>query len=216
MNNLFKGIVFLFWLAIIVIFFKYQLYVDGVGKITGFLEAYPKYSALLFLIIASFRIFTFVPCTVFIIVAGILFDPVKAFILVTIANLLSEILLFLFVKATIGMGYQENIINKYPKIYSLIQNNSVKILALGVSSPVVPSDVVCFFSALTGMSFSKYALTIFIADTPVILLYTFLGISMKYSLYVFIATLIILISISYINYKRWNSKVNLTKDVGGR
>lgn len=173
MNNLFKVIVFLFWMAIIAVFFKYQLYIDGVGKITGFLESYPKYSALLFLIIASFRIFTFVPCTVFIIVSGILFDPVKAFILVTIANLLSEILLFLFVKVTIGMGYQENIINKYPKIYSLIQNNSVKILALGVSSPVVPSDVVCFFSALTGMSFSKYALTIFIADTPVILLYTF-------------------------------------------
>ncbi|AGX42633.1 TVP38/TMEM64 family protein [Clostridium saccharobutylicum] len=216
MNNLFKVIVFLFWMAIIAVFFKYQLYIDGVGKITGFLESYPKYSALLFLIIASFRIFTFVPCTVFIIVSGILFDPVKAFILVTIANLLSEILLFLFVKVTIGMGYQENIINKYPKIYSLIQNNSVKILALGVSSPVVPSDVVCFFSALTGMSFSKYALTIFIADTPVILLYTFLGISTKYSVYVFIATLIIIILVSYINYRRWNSKINLNKDVEGR
>ncbi|OOM13930.1 TVP38/TMEM64 family protein [Clostridium saccharobutylicum] len=216
MNNLFKVIVFLFWMAIIAVFFKYQLYIDGVGKITGFLESYPKYSALLFLIIASFRIFTFVPCTVFIIVSGILFDPVKAFILVTIANLLSEILLFLFVKVTIGMGYQENIINKYPKIYSLIQNNSVKILALGVSSPVVPSDVVCFFSALAGMSFGKYALTIFIADTPVILLYTFLGISTKYSVYVFIATLIIIILVSYINYRRWNSKINLTKDVEGR
>lgn len=216
MNKLFKSIAFLFWIIILFIFFKYQLYIDGTSKITGFLQAYPKYSALLFLIIASFRIFTFVPCTVFIIVSGILFDPVKAFILVTIANLLSEILLFLFVKATIGMGYQEKIINKYPKIYSLIQNNSVKILALGVSSPVVPSDIVCFFSALTGMSFSKYALTIFIADTPVILLYTFLGISTKYSVYVFIATLIIVILVSYINYRRWNSKINLTKDVGGR
>lgn len=216
MNKLFKSIAFLFWIVILFIFFKYQLYIDGTSKITGFLQAYPKYSALLFLIIASFRIFTFVPCTVFIIVSGILFDPVKAFILVTIANLLSEILLFLFVKATIGMGYQEKTINKYPKIYSLIQNNSVKILALGVSSPVVPSDIVCFFSTLTGIPFSKYALTIFIADTPVILLYTFLGISTKYSVYVFVATLIIIILVSYINYRRWNSKINLTKDVGGR
>ena len=209
MNKLFRGMAFLFWIAILFVFIKYQLYIDGAAKITGFLEACPKYSTLLFLIIASFRIFTFVPCTVFIIVAGILFDPVKAFVLVTIANLLSEILLFLFVKATIGMGYQEKIINKYPKIYSLIQNNNVKILALGVSSPVVPSDIVCFFSTLTGMPFSKYALTIFIADTPVILLYTFLGISMKYSLYVFIATLIIVILVSYINYRRWNSKVDI-------
>ena len=209
MNKLFKGMAFLFWIAILFVFIKYQLYIDGAAKITGFLEACPKYSTLLFLIIASFRIFTFVPCTLFIISAGILFDPVKAFVLVTIANLLSEILLFLFVKATIGMGYQEKIINKYPKIYSLIQNNNVKILALGVSSPVVPSDIVCFFSTLTGMPFSKYALTIFIADTPVILLYTFLGISMKYSLYVFIATLIIVILVSYINYRRWNSKVDI-------
>ncbi|MBL4934565.1 VTT domain-containing protein [Clostridium sp. YIM B02515] len=209
MNKLFKGIVFLFWLAILFVFFKYQLYSNGIVKITGFLQIYPKYSTLLFLTIASFRIFTLVPCTVFIIIAGILFNPVKAFILVTIANLLSEVLLFFFVKATIGMGYQEKIINKYPKVYNLIQRNNVKILALGVSSPVVPSDIVCFFSVLTGIPLNKYALTIFIADTPIILLYTFLGISMKYSLYVFIITLIIIVSISYMNYKKWNSQINL-------
>jgi uncharacterized membrane protein YdjX (TVP38/TMEM64 family) len=209
MNKLLKVMSFLFWIVILLVFFKYELYIDGAGKITRFLQIYPKYSVLLFLIIASFRIFTFIPCTVFIITAGILFDPVKAFVLVTIANLLSEIFLFIFVKFTIGMGYQEKIINKYPKIYSIIENNNVKILALGVSSPVVPSDIVCFFSILTGMPFERYVLTIFIADTPIILLYTFLGISMKYSIYVFIATFIIVISVSYINYKRWNSKVNI-------
>ncbi|EHJ01221.1 SNARE associated protein [Clostridium sp. DL-VIII] len=101
MNKLFKGFAFLFWIAILVVFFKYQLYIDGAGKITGFLQAYPNYSTLSFLIIASFRIFTLIPCTAFIISAGMLFNPVKAFILVTIANLLSEIFLFLFVKATI-------------------------------------------------------------------------------------------------------------------
>lgn len=207
MNKLLKGMAIIFWMAIVFVFIKYQLYIDGAAKITGFLKLYPEYSTLLFLIIASFRIFTFIPCTAFIVSAGLLFDPVKAFVLVTIANLLSEILLFIFVKATIGMGYQEKVINKYPKIYSLIQNNNIKILALGVSSPVVPSDIVCFFSTLTGMSFGKYALTIFLADTPVILLYTFLGISMKYSLYVFIATFIIVILVSYINYKRWNRSV---------
>ncbi|MDR3594302.1 VTT domain-containing protein [Clostridium sp.] len=209
MNKLFKGIVFLFWIVILFIFLKYQLYIDSVGKITGFLQAYPNYSTLLFLIIASFRIFTLVPCTVFIIIAGILFNPVKAFVLITIANLLSEVLLFLFVRVTIGMRYQEKVINKYPKIYRLIQDNNVKVLALGVSSPVVPSDIVCFFSTLTGIPFSKYVFTIFIADTPIILLYTFLGISIKYSLYVFIVTFIIIISVSYMKYKNWNSQADL-------
>ena len=208
MNKLFKAIVFLFWIAIIFVFFKYQLYIDGTDKITGFLHAYPKYSTLLFLIIASFRIFTLIPCTVFIIIAGILFDPVKAIILVTISNLLSEVLLFFFVKTTIGMAYQEKIVNKYPKIYLLIHDNNVKILALGVSCPVIPSDIVCFFSTLTGIPFIKYVLTIFLADTPIILLYTFLGISMKYSLFVFIITLIIIISVSYMNYRKWNSQVD--------
>lgn len=209
MNKLFKGIVILFWIVILFIFFKYQLYINGVDKITGFLQAYPRYSTLLFLIFASFRILTLIPCTVFIIVAGLLFNPIKAFILVTISNLLSEVLVFLFVKATMSRGYQQKIINKYPKIYNLIQRNNIKILALGVSSPVVPSDIVCLFSALTGVPFGKYVLTIFLADTPIILLYTFLGISMKYSLYVFIATLIIIISVSYMNYKKWNTQVNL-------
>lgn len=209
MNKLLKGFAFLFWIAILAVFFRYQLYIDGAGKITRFLKAYPNYSTLLFLMIASFRVFTLIPCTVFIISAGMMFHPVKAFILVTIANLLSEILLFLFVKATIGMGYQEKVIKKYPKLYSLIQNNNVKILALGVSSPVLPSDVVCFFSTLTGMPFRKYALTVLIANIPLILLYTFLGISMNYSLSVFIATLVIIILISILNYKRWNGKVEL-------
>lgn len=209
MNKLFKAIVFLFWIAILFVVFKYQLYIDGTDKITGFLHVYPKYSTFIFLIIASFRVFTLIPCTVFIIISGALFAPVKAIFLVTIANLLSEVLLFFFVKATIGMGYQEKIVNKYPKIYRIIQDNNVKILALGVSCPVIPTDIVCFFYALTGMPFSKYILTIFVADTPIILLYSFLGISMRYSLSVFIVTLIIIISVSYANYRKWNSQVDI-------
>lgn len=141
-------------------------------------------------------------------IAGMLFSPLEAFILTTISNLLSEILLFLFTKLTFGMNYQNKIIDKYPKIYNVIEKNNVQILALGVSSPVVPSDVVCFFSVLTGISFNKNVLTVFLADTPVILLYTFLGISMKYSVYVFLVTLVGIILFSYFNFKKWNNQIN--------
>lgn len=208
MNRVFKSIIFLFWVSIILIFFKYQLYNDGIHKITKFLNTYPRYSALLFLIIASLRIFTFVPCTVFIIIAGILFSPLETVILTTISNLLSEILLFFFAKLTFSINYQNKIIDKYPKLYNVIEKNNVQILALGVSSPVVPSDVVCFFSVLTGISFNKYILTIFLADTPIILLYTFLGISIKYSIYVFIVIIIVIVIVSYFNYKKWNNQIN--------
>lgn len=208
MNRLFKSIIFLFWLWIMFIFFKYQLYNDGVHKIAKFLNTYPHYSALLFLMIASLRIFTLVPCTVFIIVAGMLFSPLETVILTTVSNLLSEILLFSFTKLTFGMNYQNKIIDKYPKLYNVIEKNNVQILALGVSSPVVPSDVVCFFSVLTGISFNKYILTIFLADTPIILLYTFLGISIKYSIYVFILVLMFIVTISYFNYRKWSNQTN--------
>ncbi|MBZ9626302.1 VTT domain-containing protein [Clostridium sp. FP2] len=208
MTKLFKSIIFLFWISIVFIFLKYQLYNDGVFKTTNFLNAYPKYSALLFLIIASLRIFTLVPCTVFIVIAAMLFSPLEAFILTTIANLLSESLLFLFTKLTFGMNYQNKIIDKYPKIYNMIKKNNVQILALGVSSPLVPSDAVCFFSVLSGISFNKYFLTVFIADTPVILLYTFLGISTDYSIYVFLATLVVIILVSYFNFKKWNNQID--------
>ncbi|MCB2300067.1 VTT domain-containing protein [Clostridium tagluense] len=208
MTKLFKIIIFLFWISIVFIFLKYQLYNDGVFKTTNFLNAYPKYSALLFLIIASLRIFTLVPCTVFIVIAAMLFSPLEAFILTTIANLLSESLLFLFTKLTFGMNYQNKIIDKYPKIYNMIKKNNVQILALGVSSPLVPSDAVCFFSVLSGISFNKYFLTVFIADTPVILLYTFLGISTDYSIYVFLATLVVIILVSYFNFKKWNNQID--------
>ena len=208
MNKLFKSIIFLFWVSILFIFFKYQLYNDGIYKIINFLKIYPQYSTLLFLIIASLRTITLIPCTIFIIIGGMLFSPLESFILTTIANLSSEILLFFFTKLTLGMNYQNRMIDKYPKIYNIIEKNTVQILALGVSSPVVPSDVVCFFSALTGISFKKYILTIFLADTPVILLYTFLGISVKYSTYVFVVTLMVILLVSYFNFKKWNNQIS--------
>lgn len=90
----------------------------------------------------------------------------------------------------------------------MIKENSVKILALGVSSPVVPNDIVCFFSVLTEITLIKYVLTIFIADTPIILLYTFLGVSIKYYIYVFIVMIIILILVNLINFKKWNNQIS--------
>jgi len=208
MNKLFKSIIFLFWVSILFIFFKYKLYNNGVYTIINFLKIYPQYSALLFIIIASLRTITLIPCTIFIIIGGMLFSPLEAFILTTIANLSSEILLFFFTKLTLGMNYQNRIIDKYPKIYNIIEKNNVKILALGVSSPVVPSDVICFFSALTGISFKKYVLTIFLADTPIILLYTFLGISVNYSIYVFVVTFMVILLVSYFNFKKLNNQIS--------
>ncbi|EKQ57017.1 MULTISPECIES: VTT domain-containing protein [unclassified Clostridium] len=207
MTKLFKIIVLLFWLAILFIFFKYELYIDGVGKIISFLNTYKNYSALLFFIIASLRIFTLIPCTVFIIIGGVLFNPLDAFILTALANLMSEVLLYFFAKLTLGMNYQNKIINKYPKIYNTIKKNNVQILALGVSSPVVPSDIICLFSVLAEITFIKYVLTIFLADTPIILLYTFLGISIKYSLYVFSVMLIFVVLINFYNLRKWNKQI---------
>ncbi len=206
-DKLFKIIVFLFWIAILLIFFKYDLYNNGPDKIIRFLNTYKDYSAILFLIIASLRIFTLIPCTVFILIGGILFNPIEAFFLTASANLISEILLFFFAKLTLGMSYQNKMIEKHPKIYNMIKKNNIQILALGVSSPVVPSDIVCFFSVLAEITLIKYVLTILLADTPVILLYTFLGVSIKYSIYVFIVMLILVILINIINFKKWNSQV---------
>lgn len=208
MDKLFKCIVFIFWVAILLIFFKYELYNNGTDKVIKFLNTYKEYSELLFLIIASLRIFTLIPCTVFIIIGGVLFNPLEAFILTAIANLISEVLLFFFVKLTFGMSYQNKIIKKYPKIYNMVKKNSVQILALGVSSPVVPSDIVCFFSVLTEITLIKYILTILIADTPIIMLYTFLGVSIRYSIFVFIVMIIALIIVNSINIKRWNNQIS--------
>ncbi|OOM78450.1 VTT domain-containing protein [Clostridium sp. BL-8] len=207
MDKLFKIIVLIFWVAILFLFFKYKLYVDGVDKVINFLNTYSEYSVILFLIIASLRIFTLIPCTVFIIIGGVLFNPFEAFLLTATANLISEILLFFFAKLTFGMSYQNKIIEKHPKIYTMIKKNNVQILALGVSSPVVPSDIVCFFSVLAEITLLKYIITILLADTPVILLYTFLGISAKYSIYVFLFMLILVIVINFINFKKWNNQI---------
>lgn len=115
MDKLFKGIMLIFWATILLIFFKYELYNNGADKIIKFLNTYKEYSELLFIIITSLRIFTLIPCTVFIVIGGVLFNPLEAFILTAISNLISEILLFFFVKLTFGMSYQNRIIQKYLK-----------------------------------------------------------------------------------------------------
>ncbi|OPJ63977.1 TVP38/TMEM64 family protein [Clostridium oryzae] len=207
MNKLFKIIILIFWASILFIFFKCQLYDHGIRKIICFLRSYPQYSALLFLVIASLRSFTLIPSTFFVIIAGMLFNPIEAFILAATANILSEVLVFFVAKFSFSPSYQNKMINKYPKIYKMVQNNTMQILALGVSSPIIPSDIVCLFCAFTGMSFTKYISTIFLADTPVIFLYTFLGISIKYSIYIFIVTLVAIIIFSYFNMKKLDSQM---------
>jgi cbb3-type cytochrome oxidase subunit 3 len=39
-------------------------------------------------------------------------------------------------------------------------------------------------------------------------LYTFLGISMKYSIIVFLITLVFIIVISFFNYRKWNKQIS--------
>lgn len=51
------------------------------------------------------------------------------------------------------MSYQDRIKQKYHKIYNMVKKNNVQILALGVSLLVVPSDIVCFLSVLSGIRF---------------------------------------------------------------
>lgn len=69
------------------------------------------------------------------------------------------------------MSDQNKIIEKNPKLYNMIKKNNIRILILGVSSLVVLSDIVFFFSVLTEMTLVKYVLTMFIEYRGLFILY---------------------------------------------
>jgi uncharacterized membrane protein YdjX (TVP38/TMEM64 family) len=63
-------------------------------------------------------------------------------------------------------------------------------LALGIICPIAPTDAICYLSAAAGLNYKTYIFTIILANIPLMLIYSFVGISVSDSL--FGTTLVIL------------------------
>jgi uncharacterized membrane protein YdjX (TVP38/TMEM64 family) len=163
------------WLLIIFCFYKLDILSGDMNNIITVANANSAYKVIIFIILSTVRITAFIPSAVFMILGGMMFSPVRAFLYTAISVFLSEAVLYVASRTFIGEQLKKRLEGKYSKLYKMIDKNNVRILALGVLCPVAPSDVVCFLAASTNLGFKKFIITVLLANMPMMLLYSFLG-----------------------------------------
>lgn len=175
MKKISKFLVIAVWATLIYIFYKLNLLNGDMDNLNKFLDSFGSYKIVLFITLSTIRVAALIPSVAFMILGGIMFNPLEAFVLTLISVILSESIIYAASKALVSSSIQSYLVNKYPKLYNLLLKNSTRILAIGILCPVAPSDVACFLASSAGLSYRKFIFTVVLANMPLMLLYSFLG-----------------------------------------
>ncbi len=170
-----------------------RLYVEG-----------KPYSELIFVAMWTIRLIAFIPGVTLMILGGLIFTPGKAFILSLIGIVISDTLVYLFVKAKVFEGFRNKMIDKYPDLIALIKTYNYKILFVGVLCPVAPTDILVFLSSYLGMNYNKFVIVFIVANIPALLLYSYLGESFQTSIYNSMFIIVTLIVSGVLTIRLWN------------
>jgi uncharacterized membrane protein YdjX (TVP38/TMEM64 family) len=211
MKKISKFLIIVIWGALIYILFRLNLLTGNIDNLNQFFNGCDSFKVLIFIGLSTFRIVALIPSAVFMILGGILFNPLKGILLTLISIILSETIVYLTSRILIGSNIQNYITNKYPKLYELLLKNNTRILAIGILCPVAPSDVACFLASSTGISYRKFILTVVISNMPMMILYGFLGNSFLSSGSNTIMLLGIIIIISIYSLYLWSKEQKIQK-----
>lgn len=196
------------WIILIFILKINNLITFDLEVIRKFLKFNAEYAMVIFIALWIVRIISFIPGVSLMVLGGICFGTTEGFMLSMIGMIVSESLIYLISKTITNTRLKNAISKKYPDITLLIERYKYRFLALGIICPIAPTDAICFLSASTGIKYVKYILTVIIANIPVIMLYSYLGIGYKGSLYI-VALLVLTISITTLfSIKTWYSLKN--------
>jgi uncharacterized membrane protein YdjX (TVP38/TMEM64 family) len=199
-----KLLIAVIWTVIIYILFKLNLLTGDADNLKQFFNNTGNYKELIFIALSSLRIAALIPSAVFMILGGMIFNPLEGIALTLISVIVSETIVYGTSKILVSSHIQDYLINKYPKLYDLLLKNNTKILAIGILCPIAPSDVACFLASSTGLNYRKFILTVIASNMPMMILYGFLGNSVLSSVNntIIIAAIIVMISIYSVHL--WN------------
>lgn len=194
----------IFWITIIVILNKY----DCISLITETMKdsliINKKAIMITFVILWIIRLPILLPGVTLIILGGTLFGTINGAILSMTGMIISEPLIYVIAKVFPNWHIKDMIKDKYNHVEFLIKKYNYKFLALGILCPMAPTDIICFLSSSIGLNYVKYIVTIIICNIPIIMMYSYMGISYKGSL---VSIAIILLSISVLalyTIRIWN------------
>lgn len=203
-------IVVFIWLIIAKLLLDAGLMTTDVQNLKAFVYKYEAYAEIIFVLISTLRVITFIPSTIFIILGGLVFGPIEGFILSMCAMVFSETIIYLIGKYLRNSRLKEHIYKKYTSIVKMVDEFNYIILAIGVLTPITNTDLFCLVSSFMGLKYLKYILTIIIANIPLMLIYSYIGSGVTNSSYSIVIPVLILIPIliySYYKYKGMKDKL---------
>lgn len=205
MKFLKKYFIVLVWAAVIIILRFKGIITFDLDSIGLFLETNAEYAAAIFSGLWIVRLGAFIPGTILMVLGGVFFGPLKGFLLSMAGVVASELLIFIIGRKFSSGKLRERIDRKHPEIGKLIEKYSWGFLLLGIICPITPSDAICYLAAASGIHYIKYILTVTLANIPIILMYSFVGLSFTSSVYSMIFVIASIILVAVLTVTIWNN-----------
>ncbi|MEG0383193.1 MAG: VTT domain-containing protein [Solibacillus sp.] len=200
-----KIIIIAIWLLIIYVLKELNLFSFDMDTLKDFIDENEHFAYYLFIGLWLLRLFFFIPGTMLMILGGISFSPMEAFILSTIGMALSTTLIYIISISFASQRMNNYLAKRHPEMKDLLETYNYKFLALGIIFPVAPADVISFLSASVGIKYVTYIFTILIASTPLRLLYSFIGTSLGESKVGLVFGIVSLVLVFIASIKIWNT-----------
>ena len=200
-----KLVIVAIWILSVYILKQNHLLSLHLDSLKEFIIGNTKYAMLVFVGLWIVRLFAFIPGVTLMILGGICFDPLLGFFLSMAGMVISETLVFVLSKTFSSKKLNQFLEHKNPQLKALLEKYNYKFLALGIICPIAPTDAICFLSASVGILYRTYILTIMISNIPVVMLYSFLGVTIGESLLGVTLIVISVVIIGVITVKIWNN-----------
>lgn len=206
-----KFIIIASWIVLVYICKYFGLLSLDMNTFKEFISENENYASLLFIGLWIVRLLFFIPGTTLMILGGVCFGPIEGSLLSTVGIVLSSTLIYVFSRSFAGNKMKKYLENRHPELNDLLETYNYKFLALGIICPIAPADVICFLSASGGIKYSTYILTIIIANTPLRILYSFIGTGLLESTVGLVFALLSLVVVLILTIKIWNTTIRKQK-----
>lgn len=205
MKNLKKNlIVIAIWILVVFILKYFNLLSLDMHTLKTLISEYRNYAYIVFIGLWIVRLVFLIPGTMLMILGGICFSPVEAFLLSTVGIALSATLIYIVSRCFASHRIRKHLVDRHPELYSLLETYNYKFLALGIIFPIAPADVICFLSASARIQYITYLLTILIAGAPLRLLYSVIGTSLGDSKVGLAFVIVSFVIVFIVSLKIWN------------
>lgn len=165
----------------ILIYYFTKRFNHGIGKmdielLLSFIIKYGKYAVICFLVLCTLKpLLIFIPTTIFSIAGGILFGPIKGFILNMTGFFFSGTLAFSIARFW-GQSKINNILKgRAAKVNTNLERNGFKILFLLRLPPILPYDPLSYTCGLSKIKYRDFILASLLGVIPETICYSIMG-----------------------------------------